>query len=199
MNFLGHFYLSPPNNPQVLIGNFLGDFIKGDIKQHSLPVDISHGIALHRAIDSFTDFHSLTLSAKQLFSKKYRRYAGIIIDMSLDHFLARDWHLYHSQTLPEFSEFVYQTLNDNIKSMPLSAQSAAASMRRYDWLSSYEKLDNIVIAFENIGRRFSHNNPMPTAVEEIQRLYEPLEKTFQQFIMEIKNHIDSREPQIKSG
>ncbi|VAW79117.1 Acyl carrier protein phosphodiesterase [hydrothermal vent metagenome] len=195
MNFLGHFFLSPTDNDALLLGNFLGDFIKGNIKQSLLPIDVRRGIALHREIDSFTDFHKLILIAKKLFSTQYRRYSGIIIDMSLDHFLARDWHLYRTQTLTVFSQYVYKTLNNHLDNMPASAQSAATSMHRYDWLMSYHKLENLVFAFENIGKRFSHNNPMSTATEEIQRLYEPLQTLFHKFILEINNHVASRQVQ----
>ncbi len=193
MNFLGHFFLSPTDNEALLLGNFLGDFIKGSIKQSLLPIDVRRGIALHREIDSFTDFHELILKSKKLFSSQYRRYAGIIIDMSLDHFLARDWHLHHTQTLHDFSHYVYKTLNNHLSIMPASAQSAANSMHRYDWLGSYQNLENIVVAFKNISKRFSRDNPMPTAIEEVHRLYKPLQALFQTFILEIKDHIESKQ------
>jgi len=192
MNFLGHFYLSPPDSENILLGNFLGDFIKGNIQQYNLPDEVNRGILLHRTIDSFTDHHTLILDAKRLFSSTYRRYAGIIIDMSLDHFLARDWKEYHSQPLAEFSHSVYKTLRENLHHMPATAKSASTSMCRYNWLCSYGNLKNLGIAFENIGRRLSHDNPMGNAVAELQRLYEPLETLFQQFIVEIRHYIYSK-------
>ncbi len=191
MNFLGHFYLSPPNREKLLLGNFLGDFVKGNIEQYHYPSEVSRGIALHRTIDSFTDHHTLILDAKRLFNKTYRRYAGIIIDMSLDHFLACDWETYHPQPLPEFSLSVYKALRENVMHMPETAKLASASMSRYNWLCSYGKLKNLGIAFKNIGQRLSHDNPMEDAAEELQRLYEPLENIFQQFILDIKDHIQA--------
>jgi len=191
MNYLGHFFLSPPGQEQILLGNFLGDFVKGDIKQHNLPPEVSHGIAIHRAIDSFTDQHELILKAKHLFSNKHRRYSGIILDMCLDHFLARYWSDYNPQPLNIFSTDIYHALNQNLENMPELAKRTAISMQRYNWLCSYSELDNLEVAFTNIGQRLTRDNPMQSAVGELKRLYAALEEMFRQFIKEIANHINT--------
>src|SRR3954464_15580437 len=88
MNYLAHLYLSAPTE-DAWLGSLLGDFVKGPLdgrySQH-----ITSAIALHRKIDTFTDAHPVVLRSKSRISAARRRYAGIMIDMFYDHFLARN-------------------------------------------------------------------------------------------------------------
>jgi acyl carrier protein phosphodiesterase len=74
MNYLAHAYLSF-NEPEILAGNMISDFVKGK-KKFDYSLTIQQGIALHRAIDQFTDFHPVTQEAKSYFKKDYRLYSG---------------------------------------------------------------------------------------------------------------------------
>ncbi len=88
MNYLAHAYLSF-NQPAILTGNMISDFVKGK-KKYDFSSEIQKGIALHRAIDEFTDFHPVTQIAKSYFKQAYRLYAGAFVDVVYDHFLAND-------------------------------------------------------------------------------------------------------------
>jgi len=79
MNYLAHAYLSF-NEPEILIGNLISDFVKGK-KKFSYSPGIQNGIAIHRAIDQFTDDHAATHAAKLFFkeiSNTNKKNAGII-------------------------------------------------------------------------------------------------------------------------
>ena len=65
MNYLAHAYLSF-NKPGILAGNMISDFVKGK-RKYDYPEEIQHGIAVHREIDRFTDAHSITKEAKEIF------------------------------------------------------------------------------------------------------------------------------------
>ncbi len=56
MNHTAHCLLSYPDE-QVLIGNFIGDYVKGRVWESFAP-EVQRGILLHRTIDSFTDNHT---------------------------------------------------------------------------------------------------------------------------------------------
>ena len=88
MNYLAHAYLSF-NNPGILAGNMISDFVKGK-RKYDYPQKIQQGIAVHREIDRFTDTHPVTKEAKEIFRPAYRLYAGPLIDVVYDHFLAND-------------------------------------------------------------------------------------------------------------
>jgi len=73
-----------------MLGSLIGDFVRGRIDP-ALPPKVRAGIALHRAIDAYTDAHADVAAARALFEPPFRRYAGILLDMWFDHLLARQW------------------------------------------------------------------------------------------------------------
>ncbi|HSC39383.1 MAG TPA: hypothetical protein VLD19_15980, partial [Chitinophagaceae bacterium] len=97
MNYLAHAYLSF-NEPGILAGNLVSDFVKGKSKYNYAP-DVLKGIDLHRAIDEFTDMHEVTRQAKEVFRPHYRLYAGAFMDVVYDHFLATDHARFPGDTL----------------------------------------------------------------------------------------------------
>ena len=102
MNFLAHLYLSA-DDPEIQLGNFIGDFVRGRDLSTRFSVGIVTGILLHREIDEFTDRHEVVKRSKDRLRPKYRHYAPVIIDMFYDHHLAVNWNAYHHQPLPDFA------------------------------------------------------------------------------------------------
>ncbi len=92
MNYLAHFFLAE-NTPESLLGNLLGDFVKGSAV-NLYPQEIIKGIYLHRKVDSYTDSHAIVRSSKSLVCSQRRRFAGVLIDVFYDHFLAKNWREY---------------------------------------------------------------------------------------------------------
>lgn len=92
MNYLAHIFLSG-DDPQVQVGNFIGDFVKGS-QLNSYPERIRQGIRLHRKIDSFTDSHEVVRETVAFLRPAFGRYSAIITDMYFDYFLAGDFHVY---------------------------------------------------------------------------------------------------------
>jgi acyl carrier protein phosphodiesterase len=88
MNYLAHAYLSFEIT-DIAVGNMISDFVKGKQKL-DYPIAIQQGIMLHRFIDSFTDSHAVTRQAKSFFKEAYGLYAGPLVDVVYDHFLAND-------------------------------------------------------------------------------------------------------------
>ena len=106
MNYLAHLYLAEVSGTS-LVGNFLGDFIKGRLEQAHLPKEYEVGVSLHRKIDVFTDSHPVVLRSRTRISKLRRRYAGIVIDMAYDHFLALNWTGYCDMPLNQLVQNFY--------------------------------------------------------------------------------------------
>ena len=100
MNFLAHTYLSGCNE-EIIVGNFMGDYVKGS-RYMDFPEMVKKGILIHRDIDTFTDMHLITRRSKQMVAAKYSKYAGIIIDIFYDHFLASLWDDYSNLPLSDF-------------------------------------------------------------------------------------------------
>ncbi|MEJ0028951.1 MAG: hypothetical protein WDO15_00545 [Bacteroidota bacterium] len=87
MNFLAHLSLSD-NEPKLMLGNFMGDFVKGRNLASKFEPLIVSGIELHRAIDHFTDTHKVVQQSKKRLDGKYGHYSGVIVDVFFDHFLS---------------------------------------------------------------------------------------------------------------
>ena len=102
MNYLAHACLSF-NHPEILTGNMISDFVKGK-KKFDYSAQIQKGIALHRAIDEFTDAHEETRNAKLFFKPGYGLYAGAFVDIVYDHFLANDENEFANDELASFSK-----------------------------------------------------------------------------------------------
>src|SRR5690606_39969566 len=64
-------------SPKILVGNFIGDFVRGDIASRFEP-EIVQGIYLHREIDDFTDSHPSVKAAQELLKPQFGRYALVI-------------------------------------------------------------------------------------------------------------------------
>ncbi len=84
VNYLAHAYLSF-RIPDIAVGNLISDFVKGKRKL-DYPPGIQTGIALHRAIDTFTDGHPATRRAKSYFRSDYGLYSGSLTDVACDYF-----------------------------------------------------------------------------------------------------------------
>lgn len=184
MNFLAHLYLSP-DSPDGWIGSVLGDFVKGPLEKAGYNQEITRAVRLHRAIDTFTDGHPLVGASKARVSPLRRRYAGILVDLFYDHFLARHWRDYHGERLESFAAGVYGTLLDRVDGLPESAQHMVKAMARHDWLVSYRDTASVGTALERMGRRLTRGNGLLGSGEELDSAYAGFEADFRAFFPQV--------------
>ncbi len=134
MNYLGHAFLSF-KEPEILVGNMIGDFVKGKQILDTFPSKIKEGIMLHRAIDAYTDQHPANSIAKQIFRPDYHLYAGAFVDTLYDHFLANDpQHFADEKTLLQFTQDTYTTIDAYLEILPEKFQSYFQFMKAQNWL-----------------------------------------------------------------
>lgn len=189
MNYLAHFYLSD-NQSDLLVGNFIADQIKG--KQiELLPTGIANGVKLHRFIDDFTDHHPIVEQSKERLRKRYRKYAGVIVDIYYDHFLASLWDNFSEQNLNDFSLQVYQELENHTHLMPeICSKLILPTMKKQDWLCSYANLNGIERSLQGLSRRTSFDSQMEYAVEELKQDYSLFLTEFNLFLPELKQAVN---------
>lgn len=183
MNFLAHLFLSR-HNDDLMIGNYLGDFVKGDINGQ-YPPSITKGISLHRQIDSFTDGHPIQVEQRKLFSKRRRRYTGVILDVAYDHFLSRNWAEFTSESRVRFIKMVYQVLNHHSDIFPDRARSFLDWMLTADALNRYHHLMGIEITFNLMSRRGRTHAPLIGASSEIRENYDEIREGFMVFFPDL--------------
>ena len=193
MNYLAHAFLSE-KNPLSIIGNVMGDFVKGR-PSDSYDGEILKWIIIHRKIDSFTDSHNIFRLSKRLISKSRRRYSGIIIDIAFDHFLAKNWLRYSSEDLSGFINRIYLALRQHESILPERLKNVLPRLVGEDWLGSYRTLDGIDLTLNRISRRFKRDNMLHNSVEEIRNNYDMLENNFMRFFPKLMSYVD----EIKMG
>jgi len=183
MNYLAHLYLSEPHD-EAWLGSLMGDFVKGPLDDR-YGTEITRAIALHRKIDVFTDAHPLVLQSKPRMSANRRRYAGIMVDIFYDHFLAKHWRDFHDEPLASFTSRIYQVLERYHAVLPGRLQRVAPMMMQWDWLGSYAEIGSIYTALNRIGQRLKRENPMRNSADELVANYAQIESDFRAFLPEV--------------
>ena len=180
MNFLAHLYLASPD-PELMFGGVLADFVRGRaVNDYADP--IRKGIRLHIQIDAFTDNHPIVAAARKRFQAPFRRYAGILIDLAFDHFLASQWDAYSPRVpLDDFASKAYNLLQTNASNRPERMSRAVAAMQRENWLVSYRKLEGIENALCRLSLRLSRENPLNEAGGALRANYSGLQSDFARF------------------
>jgi len=188
VNFLAHLALSG-DDPEVILGNLMGDFLKG-VDASRYPSGIQRGIQLHRRIDSFTDVHPVFGRSRRRLPPPYRRYAGVLVDVFYDHFLARNWlHYSPHEDLGSFISRTYRTLSNSPVETPPRLQRALPRMIREDWLGSYVNEAGIDLTLKRISRRVSRANPLPEAASQLALHYEGLAADFAEFYPDLIRYV----------
>jgi acyl carrier protein phosphodiesterase len=189
MNFLAHLYLSG-NHPDIKVGNFIGDFVKGRGLRDRYGAGISRGVEMHREIDAFTDRHPVMKESKNRLRPKYRHYSGVITDIFYDHFLAANWKQYADVPLESFAAESYQLILDRQPLMPERVMQMLPYMMRGNWLVNYAKIDGIRQALLGMSRRASFDSKMDESVEDLKNYYDEFQKEFDAFFPELKKWAD---------
>ena len=187
MNFLAHLYLSGNDTP-VLLGNFIGDFIKGKSLAEKVGPDMALGIELHREIDFFTDQHPIVKESKNRLRPKYRHYSGVIVDVFYDHFLARNWNDYHDQPLPDYADHVYDLIQKNASLLPERVNLMIPYMIKGNWLVNYANLEGIHLALTGMARRSPYESKMDESVVDLKENYDEFKMQFSVFFPELQKH-----------
>ncbi|VVO36271.1 ACP phosphodiesterase [Pseudomonas fluorescens] len=183
MNYLAHLHLGG-QLPSQLLGSLYGDFVKGRLQGQFDP-QIEAAIQLHRRIDVFTDRHPRVDVSLSRFSLTRRRYAGIVLDVFFDHCLARDWPLYGDRPLDNFTAEVYRVLAAEPQ-LPGRLADIAPHMAAHDWLGSYRDFAVLEQVLRGISRRLSRPEELAAAMQELERLYEPLSEDFRLFYPQLQ-------------
>jgi len=190
MNFLAHLYLSK-HEEELMIGNFIADAVKGKNFEAYTPA-VTKGIIMHREIDAYTDAHAITKISKQRLMPRYKKYAGVIIDVFFDHFLAVNWEKYHAEPLSLFAENAYALLFKNIEMLPPKSQYLLPYMKQHNWLLNYSKIEGIQRTLSGMASRTSFISNMQFATEELQLYYNDFDKEFELFFKEAMQHFGER-------
>lgn len=183
MNFLAHAYLSF-GNEELLVGNFIADKVKGK-KYLEYPEGIQKGILLHRQIDYFTDNNQTVLKMVQIIAKNHGRYAPIINDIFMDHFLAIHWNIFHSQDLQNFVDNCLTVLIKFHTYLPPFIQNFIDFAKKTNRLVEYKSFEGIELTLKQVGNKLLNKPNLELAIEDLKNHYQELEAYFHSYFPQI--------------
>ncbi len=190
MNFLAHTYLSGRND-EIIVGNFMGDYVKGRNYIH-LPEQIKKGVLIHRDIDTYTDSHPVTRRCSRRLVDKYHKYAGVIIDIFYDHFLASLWSNYCDIPLGDYVDNTYDLLKKNYKSLPTGIKVWFPTFLENNWMMAYQTIDGIGLVLDRMSANTSLPDHTAYAIEVLRKEYEFFAKDFNEFFPDIIDFIEEK-------
>lgn len=169
----------------------MADGIRG--KQfENFPKEIQKGIILHRAIDTFTDAHPVFRESTKRLHERYHHYAGVIVDIFYDHFLAKNWTKYSNDNLEEYINLFYQSLHTNIDFLTERTKGMMPYMINQNWLLSYRTIDGISQILTQMDRRTKNESKMRFASEELKTFYTEFEEEFSLFFEDLRLHAQEK-------
>ena len=123
-----------------------------------------------------------------------RRFAGVLVDVFYDHFLARHWAHYSAQPLQDFTQQVYTTLAAQAADYPERLQRILPIMHAQDWLASYVHIESVDAALHGIARRFQRYPRAAVLADGVQELiqnYAALEQQFLEFFPDLLEFVQA--------
>lgn len=188
MNFLAHIYLSC-DNEDLLIGNFIADFIRNKEVQNFSP-EIQNGIRLHRQIDTYTDEHLLVKKGTQRLQKYHHKYSPVIVDIWYDYLLANNWERYSGESLDDFCQGVYDILERRMEDLPFKLQQRVPRMIEHQWLQAYGTDPGIRYTFKRLAERLSKPEHLDGVVENLMKYHDEFAAEFNLFFPEVIRYVE---------
>ena len=177
MNYLAHAFLSF-DDEHLVVGNLIGDFVKGRKQLQNYPESVQKGIVLHRHIDSFSDNHSILKQGIKILKPSQQRYAPVVIDIFYDYFLANNWSMFSDKSLDDFAAETYAHLQRNFEIMPKHVSKTFEKMIEHNWLVGYQYKARIEYAFQRLSERIRHEHQLLYAINDLEEYKEELNEDF---------------------
>ncbi len=181
MNFLAHLRLSG-DEPDLLVGNLMGDFVKGRLTGQ-YPPGIERGIWLHRRIDSFAAGNADFRRSKARIDPSFGLYRSVMVDLFYDHFLARHWDAYASVPFDVFVAAAYHIVAEYEELLP-DRLVPVLPIIFTELIPSYREIGGIGRALGRMAARLRRPNPLAAGVGELERHYDALRDDFSSFFPE---------------
>jgi len=183
VNYLAHVYLSF-EEPEVLTGNMISDFVKGK-KKFGYPPRILAGIDFHRAIDTFTDAHAVTKETGKLFKPAYGAYNLAFMDIVYDHFLAMELTARGKGFFEKLVAATYEKLGRYESVFPPVFKNMFPYMKQQNWLYNYRFSSGIQKSFAGLVHRASYISESDTAFMIFKENYDAFKEAYDNFFPDI--------------
>jgi acyl carrier protein phosphodiesterase len=184
VNFLFHMLLSGADD-RILVGNFMGDFVKGPLADR-FPPRIRQGVALHRRIDSFASRNELFQRSRLRLDARYGLYRGVLVDLFYDHFLVREWSDWSQEPYERYLIRTRAVIEAYLVDLPERMQPLVPYIFD-EMLPSYGEVSGIGRALERMSRRIVRANPLAGGEAELERHYDSMLADFRGFVPQVRS------------
>jgi len=190
MNYLGHWLFSDPT-PDALMGSLWPDFGK-----RPSPEEVSEEFLVHfdrhQWLDKETDRTPILEPLRQALRPKLRKTTPIVVDMLIDHHLAKHWQDYNDLDLYEFTETrcssAWQAkVNTNL--IPFKLKKTLQWLVERQVFLSYQNPDSISHSLTRISKRLQFDTPLQKNAWVALELYNSHEPAIQNHILNCKDAI----------
>jgi acyl carrier protein phosphodiesterase len=185
MNYLFHLYLSG-EDPDILTGNFMGDFVKGRLGEN-YPPRLRRGLELHRSIDSFAQRQPQFNRSRLRLHESFGLYRGVLVDLFYDHFLASSWGEWSGEPLAAYLRRVRRVVESKRPYLPERLATILPVIFE-EMIPSYLREDGIAAALVRMSRRVQRENPLGRGGAELRLHYEGLREDFVGFLPAALEH-----------
>ena len=177
-----------------MVGNFMGDWVRGSLQSLSLiyPSEIVKGITMHRFIDSFTDSNPTTAKSIQRLRPLYGKYAGVVVDVLYDYFLAKNWMLYCKEDLQVYCSRFYDYCIKYYDILPKKLQMQVPHLIISNRLASYARLEGISAALKTMEFTTSLPKNSEKAMDVFVENFHDFQLEFTDFFNQIKQEISQK-------
>lgn len=187
MNFLFHIFLSG-NDPELLTGNFMGDFVKGQLGDR-YPDGITRGLMLHRKLDSFAQRDFFFQQSRLRLSREYGLYRGVLVDLFYDHFLVATWSNWSEESFASYLARARKIVDSHLAIMPEELQKFVPVIFE-ELIPSYATVAGIETALHRMSRRIGRANPLSGGAQELIAHYHNLQTDFCAFTPAAQKYAD---------
>jgi len=194
MNWLAHTLLSK-KNIEYQLGNVLADPLKG-VTWPGASQAMIDGMMMHKAIDHFTDKHSILSASKSKLGAD-GHLKGVVLDLLFDHFLSQSWQQFSAVALDQYLMVFNHQAFISSRQFPDKAKTIVARMAETNLLGNYQAFDGLVVALERIDLRLSARTlAKETATQYIpvlEQQYDGLKADFDVFFPELVAYFKTHE------
>ena len=164
MNYLAHMVVGhwAGLDEKGVLGNFMGDAVKGRDVEGIWGIDVGRGIRLHRAIDDVSDRHESSREARRLLRETCGKWSGVVWDVLVDHVLAQDFERLAPGcgTLTDFAGSHEAVLDAQRETMPERSRRFFDAMVSHGWLVGYRDPETVEAVLVAMSRRRETAGPV---------------------------------------
>jgi acyl carrier protein phosphodiesterase len=110
----------------------------------------------------------------------------VIIDIIYDHMLAANWSEYSDDSLSDYAQGFYASLQANQEILPPRILHMSSHMIRHDWLTSYADPEGIRQVLQGMNRRTEGRGNIDLAIEDMLSNYAGFEEDFSHFFKKLR-------------